>query len=850
MAEDIDKQLANQAIAGVKWLADRCDYAIKADGMGFSGSDAPLGHALAAKAGGVPLTTRETRAALQLVIKYQKQLKAWNCSIDIEQIKQTIMKLNRKVGSDHQETRRLRRRDIVKGTISVEKQKDVIILKTDYNDDLLEIVRTMIGRRWNSDRKIWTVKLCSENAMAAEELAERFGLTIKKHRGWNKLVPARSVVMKGEKLVISGVNPWAVVDEMRDVCGDPAEDEKIFRSVEIYGETSVFISMRSWIIKEATAWFMGIGDSHPLSWAREQAIQLMGNQYGAADQHERDRYSAANGIVLNEADAKAIRETVSDEVADRIMPHQWSAIAGMLDKDQIILADEQGLGKTIEVLAALESRQAWPAIVICPATAMLNWRDETHDWLPHRKVRVLGGKVGKKDRGCEIGEADLIVINYESFAKHAEAMADLNPVAVIADEAQYLKGYNSARTKAVKEFCKEVDSVTIRIAATGTPVLNRPAEMLTLLTILPDALADLGGFRFFAARYCRATLHTTSWTEWWDYNGSGNMEELAKRIRETGRFIRREKREVLANLPEKDRQYLPVEISNRQEYAQARDDFQEWLKTKNKPAKREAKNTKRSRATEIMNALCANGQCDWYTDDGWDLDTGEQGEVLKQIGALRQLTGKGKIIAAVDWIKEFVKDEKLVVFAYHIEVQHAIVDALTVSGENPLTITGSQSAGARRAAIQKFQGEDDARIIVCSLKAAQTAITLTAARRALMVELDWTPAGLQQAEDRIHRIGQNAQVVITYLVGKDTFDVRMQEILQAKNEIITKLTVNSKYGYRLDGTPRKQKPGPGRPRLDSGERVRRRKISQSIWQGKNSDYMRDYMRERRRKARE
>jgi superfamily II DNA/RNA helicase len=177
-------------------------------------------------------------------------------------------------------------------------------------------------------------------------------------------------------------------------------------------------------------------------------------------------------------------------------------------------------------------------------------------------------------------------------------------------------------------------------------------------------------------------------------------------------------------------------------------------------------------------------------------------------------------------------------------VQEALFDGLREF--SPLAITGDMSAKSRREAIRSFQDDPEVRIIICSLKAAQTAITLTAARRALLVELDWTPSSLEQAEDRIHRIGQAGQVVITYLVARETLDERMAAVLGTKREKIKIVAgSNAPFGYRNDGSARKQRPGPGRPRVAPEIQTVRRKASKATWQACNLDYFRDYMRKRR-----
>lgn len=333
---------------------------------------------------------------------------------------------------------------------------------------------------------------------------------------------------------------------------------------------------------------------------------------------------------------------------------------------------------------------------------------------------------------------------------------------------------------------------------------------------------------------------------YWDFSGSANLGELANRLRESGRFIRREKSSVLPTLPAKQREEVAVEISNRPEYDLAKQDLATWLKTKDTHGGKR----RSSKDEGEVAALRATAEwMGWSEDEAMEmgLDTADRAEALRRVGALRQLAGAGKITAAAEWIGHVVKDEKLVVFAYHVQVQKALVAALDEAGTvTPLEITGDMTAKARHAAIRAFQQDPNRRVIVCSLSAARTAITLTAAKRALIVELDWSPAGLEQAEDRVHRIGQAGQVTITYLHATDTLDDRMLSILDRKRAVIGKIAAgDAPFGYKPDGTPRLRPAGPGRRPLDATTRAERRKASKAKWQAANPERTRSYMRDRR-----
>ena len=828
----------------MRWMADRCDFATSNDGEGFSGTDAPLGHALAEKD---IWSQRETLAALNLLVKYKKQIAVGNFDLfGLDSVRANLLK---ELGAT-----KVSKREMVSGDISV--VDNLILIKTkNFNKQLVSEIQELVGRKWNADTKQNSCLLNADNAAALEGMAKKYGLKLNKHSGWTKLIPARRVLATNDALLISGVNARRIVYSMASPSGNPKEDEKQFTAINVSDETSICIPLKSWVIRDAILWFATLeGDRtnyERLGWARSEAIQLLGDAYPAALKVERENFCQASALGLTKERIIEISATLPASVAKKLMPHQWVAVERLMSKSQSFLADQQGLGKTIEILAALESVASFPAIVLAPATALLNWRDEIASWLPHRKVSVLGGSISKRDQGEPLHSADFVIINYESFSKHACLLAELRPQSLIADEAQYLKGHDSARTQAVKDFCK-TSGVKRIFAATGTPVMNRPSELLTILkALLPDLLAELGGFNRFAARYCVATKKPVGGSSYWDYGGAANLGELANRLRETGRFVRREKSSALIGLAAKRYEFTKVDICNRAEYTKATSDFKEWLKTQNIPRRGIPVKHQAIDGSEINERSQIDLAAEYlgYSAEEIAEFRMDRSEAIRKLTALRQLTGIGKVTAAVRWIQKTVKDEKLIVFASHIAVQEALVAALSTDSTAPLTITGDMAARARHDAIFQFQNNPLSRVIVCSLKAAQTAITLTAAKRVLIVELDWTPATLEQAADRAHRIGQTGSVVVTYLHAENTLDDRMANVLANKQASISVVNASAApYGYKKDGAPRLQPPGPGRPRLDAVESAARRKSSKLGWQARNSEYMRDYMRKRRLKA--
>jgi len=278
---------------------------------------------------------------------------------------------------------------------------------------------------------------------------------------------------------------------------------------------------------------------------------------------------------------------------------------------------------------------------------------------------------------------------------------------------------------------------------TGTPILNRPNELISQLQIL-DRLDPLGGYTYFSKRYCQASYNRFGYTN----KGADNLDELHTRLRSTC-LIRRTKQEVLSELPEKERTIIPVEIDNRNEYQKAEKDFITWLK--------EVKGK--------IGSLSA--------------------EAIVKIEYLKQIVADGKLNQAIDWIKSFLKTEqKLVVFSNHIKIQQNLLKNFPFSA----TIFGKDCLEKRQESVNKFQTDDNYKLILCSLKAGGVGITLTASSTVLFLELGWTPADHEQAEDRIHRIGQTNQVNIYYMIGYNTIEDWIVELINKKRTIIKAIT--------------------------------------------------------------
>jgi SNF2 family DNA or RNA helicase len=270
-------------------------------------------------------------------------------------------------------------------------------------------------------------------------------------------------------------------------------------------------------------------------------------------------------------------------------------------------------------------------------------------------------------------------------------------------------------------------------------VVNRPAELVSQQRIL-GRLDEFGSGARFSARFKGPDAHQR--LHW----------HLRARC-----FARRLKRDVLPQLPPKTRSVVPIELDNEAEYRLAERDLVAWLRSQPLDL--------RELDAKVAAALRA--------------------ERLVRLNALKLLAARGKLAAALAWLHDFrCSDEPLVVFARHREIQRAVLERFPEA----LHILGEDSQPAREGALRAFQDGEGDSTIVCSLEVAGQGLTLTRASSVAFLELDWTPARHDQAEDRCHRIGQRDAVNAYYLLAAETVDETIASLLERKRSVIGAVT--------------------------------------------------------------
>lgn len=438
------------------------------------------------------------------------------------------------------------------------------------------------------------------------------------------------------------------------------------------------------------------------------------------------------------------------------LPFQKAGILFGLRRKNILIADEPGLGKTIQAIGILNGTPRWKKVlVIVPANLKINWKREFTSWLFSKKtVEVATGKY--------FPDSEIVILNYDILGRHIEKILQIQWDFLVLDEAHYCKNPKSTRTKLVSSI-----DTSRKIILTGTPILNRPIELYPLLTMLdPDRW---NRFWDFAGRFCAPKKVWNGTKDVWDFSGASNLEELQEILRGSC-MIRRLKKDVLLELPPKRRQILEFPID---------EGFAGFVE-----AERIAVETNR----KIIEDLAIRAELAKVSDDPEHyrkaverLKEAEKVE-FEEISRLRHRTALAKIPSVCSLIEEILDSErKLIVFAHHTDVIESI--AARFPGK-AVTLTGKMTPAEKQRSADLFVNDAQTRIFIGSIYAAGVGFTLTVASRVLFAELDWVPGIISQAEDRAHRISQINPVWIQHLVVEGSIDARMARIILEKQEIM------------------------------------------------------------------
>lgn len=443
-------------------------------------------------------------------------------------------------------------------------------------------------------------------------------------------------------------------------------------------------------------------------------------------------------------------------------PYQIDAVKFMENNEvRGIIADEQGLGKTIESLSLLRLHPAelLPAAIVVPTTVKLQWMREIHRICtangPHDKqflTQIIQSGKEKAMPGFQI-----YITTYDLLKK--EGLFDFLPEGyiktIIIDECQRVKNHLSDRAKAVQKIAKNCKHI---IAMSGTPIKNNAGEYFTVLNLV--APMKFPHYQKYIDNYCDA--YTDGWSQ-----KIGGLKD-ADRFHEDTKdiIIRRTKDQVLKDLPSLERKFYHVELDKKLNKAYA------------------------AGLKELDDLL--------YGDD--NLTSFESGAAkIAIMSKLRHITGVSKKDQCVEFTTEFLLscDRKLVIFTHHKDVADLLVNDLNVwcqqGGFGPVCHMHSGLNGDQRAAlVEQFKSDSTRRVMVASTLAAGEGLNLQFCSDAVILERQWNPANEEQAEARFHRFGQEHPVSITYMIASGTIDEYFTELVEVKRGIVA-ATLDNKH---------------------------------------------------------
>lgn len=433
----------------------------------------------------------------------------------------------------------------------------------------------------------------------------------------------------------------------------------------------------------------------------------------------------------------------------RLKPFQvegsaWLA-ARLHSKQGSILADQPGLGKTIQVLCALVISRTFPALVVCPSHLKVNWVREASSLVGNiRCATVTSGR-------SAVAAGHIVVCSYEMLKTREAQLSRMGFKVVVFDEAHMLKEAGAGHAHRAAAATRVAHAIGLAIEMTGTPLLNRLQELWRLLHIVdPKEWPSLSDFSlFFAAKKKGEVLGRAIVTSAGQAN---HLDVLQARVMPY--MLRRLKKHVLQELPVRERVTIKVELPlvERIMYDEADSDFRKWLQGVGKM-------TPKSR-----------------------------GEALLRMSVLRRIAAVGKVRQAVPeflsaWFGSLGERRPMVIFAYHRQVVALLVQACLRAAVRGCVIRTEDDDVGRQQVIDQFSaGKFD--VIIAPLKAAGEGLNLQHASDMLCLERLWSPALMDQAECRCDRLGQTRRVVVRYMDAERTVDQQIARVLAAKERLI------------------------------------------------------------------
>ena len=743
----------------VEAIAQRCDGAHSLDGQGFSAIDTVFGKSLAV----LPLDQWDqdvAAAAYQMLGHYRTQLADCNIRFD------TLPRVQEAMGARYGRHRAIRATADAMKVRSVSERSVLrlegseISLSSPFHGDMVSDIRNMPGRRWDSARKVNVFPV--ESVRSVRELAAK----------WLISIPAEIMDLPDVEPPVHEEPLGLEIDGNLVLIRFPYDPALVSNIKETVPAVRWNATGKNWATVTANL-------SQALQFAQRHGLTV---QPGLPEALESEKRRAQE---LHEA-SKATDANISVGSALDLLPYQRAGVAYATKTRRCIIGDDMGLGKTAEGMASVVAGNALPCVVVCPNTLKPNWELEVAKFFPSLTVNVVSGTQPEP-----LPAADFTVVNYDIVAQRADDLIALSPNSLIVDESHAIKNgkavyacptcnvkcrvnskrcgecgakfskpterWTVRRTEGVMRVARAVPAEGMVLLLSGTPIQNRPAELVAQLIAI-DQIEAFGGRWRFMQRYAPGGT------------GATNLVELNRKLRETC-FIRRTKSDVFDELPPRRtaRQAMPVPADGMKRYREIEHDVVHFLADRARQIAEEAGED--GTRAYIEKALRA-----------------EAAEHLVRISVLKNAVADLKYDAMVDWIDNFLEDseEKIIVFAEHVEIVERLAEHY---GDLAVKIRGGVSLADRNAAVQRFQNDNRIRVFVGNMAAASEGITLTAASNVAFLELGWTPSIHAQCASRCYaRANDMHGATAWYLLARNTIDDDIFALLEQKSKVVNAAT--------------------------------------------------------------
>lgn len=410
---------------------------------------------------------------------------------------------------------------------------------------------------------------------------------------------------------------------------------------------------------------------------------------------------------------------------------------------RVALGDGMGTGKTLQSLAWLAYNRSFPALIVVNAPTKLQWEKEFKRWLslvpncPHRVQILYGTRTRKLDKSCSY------IVNWDILTYWQDELAATGFECLIGDEAQAIGNPDSKRALAFRHLAAVIPEC---IVMSGTPARSRPAQFWTMVSCVEPKMFPT--YKGYLWRY--TCPKATPWGV--QFEGARNVKELHAKL--VSVMLRRTKDDVMKDLPPKTLDVVPLEAD---------------------AAELEEYNSEEAGIAELQGIAAR-----------------------EKLANLTRTAYAVKEKSLLNWVRCFMEsDEKLLLFAWHRDVVDRLFEEL--KEYNPAKIYGGVTLQQREAEKEKFIQDDSCRIMICNIQSGGTGVDgfQKVCCNVAFAEFASTSTDMEQAEDRLHRGGQERPVSVYYLIATGTIDEDMAEALDSKKKVLASV-LDGKQAADLD----------------------------------------------------